>query len=77
MTPLAFVITVCSALAGSPHRDHCTEIRVPVVVDALPTSCVAKAQEYIASNPERFEEADIISFGCVRRTQVANAGEQE
>jgi hypothetical protein len=73
MPPLALVIMVCSALSGSPFRDHCDEIRVPMFGDLLPTSCVAKAQEYIASHPDRFEDADVVSFGCVRRDKPSSA----
>lgn len=74
MSSLAFVIVACTALAGSPHRDHCREIKVPVVVDTLPMACVAKGQEYVASHPELFEDADVIAFGCAKRGQEANAG---
>lgn len=75
MSALAMVFLVCTALAGSEYRDHCEEIRVPVVVDTLPTSCVAKAQEYIATHPERFpDEASIVSWGCVRRDNQKDKG---
>ena len=70
MIPLVLVIIACQALPGSPYRDHCQQMKIPMVVPAIPTACVAKAQEVIAQKREFFEDADIVSIGCERRPEA-------
>jgi len=77
VSSLAFVIVACSALAGSPHRDQCREIHVPVTADAPPLACMARGQEFVASHPEAFEGVDVIAFGCAERAPQANTGQTQ
>lgn len=70
MMPLVLVIVACQALPWSQYRDHCTEMRIKMVVSSLPNACVAKAQEVIAEKREFFEDADIHRIGCERRPEA-------
>lgn len=64
--PLLLVVLVCTALPGSQYRDHCREEVTPMVVTLTPHACVAKAQEVMAANPDRYD-GDIRAIGCRQR----------
>lgn len=67
MYPLMLVISVCVALPGSDFQDHCREEVVPIYDTKMPNTCVIKAQQEIAQNPDRYSDGQITSIGCRRR----------
>ncbi|TXN08962.1 hypothetical protein FV222_00385 [Methylobacterium sp. WL103] len=64
MMPMMLVIGLC--LISDPS--DCTTVKVPLVVETLPTTCVLKAQETASHDHETiWADYRVTRLGCVRR----------